>query len=128
MGKSFVLGPLARATGGLYYQASKRTENEQLLNLSQAIGAAFNEVTLQRGVPFPNWEALLDDLTDRARRRPLLVVLDEFPYLAAAAPGLTSLIQWFRYCDPACVTPWCRATQIPRESLTSVCEKLNKLN
>jgi AAA+ ATPase superfamily predicted ATPase len=97
VGKSFVLGPLARAAGGLYYQASKRTENEQLLNLSQAIGSAFNEAALQRGVPFPSWEALLDDLTDRARRQPFLVVLDEFPYLAAAAPGLTSLIQ--RYWD-----------------------------
>lgn len=97
VGKSFVLGPLARATGGLYYQASKRTENEQLLNLSQAIGSAFNDPALQRGVAFPNWEALLDDLTDRASQRPLLVVLDEFPYLAEAAPGLTSLIQ--RYWD-----------------------------
>lgn len=97
VGKSFVLGPLARAAGGLYYQASKRTENEQLLNLSQVIGSVFNDPTLQRGVPFPSWEALLDDLTDRVRRQPLLVVLDEFPYLAAAAPGLTSLIQ--RYWD-----------------------------
>jgi AAA+ ATPase superfamily predicted ATPase len=52
VGKSFVLGPLARATGGLYYRASKRTENEQLLNLSQAIGSAFNEAALQRGFPF----------------------------------------------------------------------------
>jgi hypothetical protein len=97
VGKSFLLGPFAERVGGLYYQASKRTENEQLLNLSQAIGVAFKDASLQRGVAFPSWEALLDDLTERARRRPLLVVLDEFPYLAAAAPGLTSLIQ--RYWD-----------------------------
>jgi hypothetical protein len=97
VGKSFVLSKFARAVGGLYYQASKRTENEQLLNLSQAVGVAFKDAALQRGAPYPHWETLLDDLTERARRRPLLVVLDEFPYLATAAPGLTSLIQ--RYWD-----------------------------
>lgn len=97
VGKSFLLSQFSRAVGGLYYQASKRTENEQLLNLSQAVGIAFEDAALQRGVPFPGWEFLLDDLTERARRRPLLIVLDEFPYLATAAPGLTSLLQ--RYWD-----------------------------
>ncbi len=92
-GKSFVLSQFASATQGLYYQASSRTENEQLLNLSQIVGKTFGDAALQRGVPFPSWDALLNDLTERALGRPLLVVLDEFPYLAAAAPGLTSLIQ-----------------------------------
>ena len=92
-GKSFVLSQFTSAVQGLYYQASSRTENEQLLNLSQIVGKTFGDAALQRGVPFPSWDALLGDLTERARRRPLLVVLDEFPYLAAAVPGITSLIQ-----------------------------------
>jgi AAA+ ATPase superfamily predicted ATPase len=92
-GKSFVLSQFASAMQGLYYQASSRTENEQLLNLSQIVGRTFGDAALQRGVPFPSWDALLNDLTERALRRPLLVVLDEFPYLATAAPGITSLIQ-----------------------------------
>ena len=82
LGRASSSAPLARATNGLYYQSSKRTENERLLNRSQAIGSAFNDPALQRSVAFPNWEALLDDLIDRASRRQLLVVLDEFPYLA----------------------------------------------
>jgi AAA+ ATPase superfamily predicted ATPase len=97
VGKSFLLTQFASAVNGLYYQASSRTENEQLLNLSVTIGKAFDDPSLKRGVAFPSWEALLDDLTERARRAPLLVVLDEFPYLAAAAPGITSLLQ--RYWD-----------------------------
>jgi AAA+ ATPase superfamily predicted ATPase len=92
-GKSFVLSKFASAMQGLYYQASSRTENEQLLNLSLIVGKTFGDAALQRGVPFPSWDALLNDLTERALRRPLLVVLDEFPYLATAAPGITSLIQ-----------------------------------
>lgn len=93
VGKSFVLSQFAHRVNGLYYQASSRTENEQLLNLSQVIGETFKDPALQRGVAFPNWDALLDDLTARASSAPLVLVLDEFPYLAAAAPGLTSLVQ-----------------------------------
>lgn len=92
-GKSYLLSQFAGAVKGLYYQASSRTEHEQLLNLSQAIGRAFGDPALSRGVAFPGWDALFDDLAERAARRPLVVVIDEFPYLAAAAPGITSLIQ-----------------------------------
>lgn len=93
VGKSFVLGQLARAMKGLYYQASNRTESEQMLNLSQVIGNTFAEPALQRGVAYPGWDALFDDLAERASRGRLLVVLDEFPYLSASVPGITSLIQ-----------------------------------
>jgi AAA+ ATPase superfamily predicted ATPase len=92
-GKSFLLSQFTAAVKGLYYQASSRTEHEQLLNFSQAIGRAFSEPALTRGVAFPGWDALFDDLTARAARRPLVVVIDEFPYLASAAPGITSLLQ-----------------------------------
>jgi AAA+ ATPase superfamily predicted ATPase len=96
-GKSYVLSRFAEAVGGIYYQASRRTENEQLLNLSQVIGKVFGDASLQRGVAFPSWEALLDELTERARRKPLCIIVDEFPYLADATPGLTSILQ--RYWD-----------------------------
>jgi hypothetical protein len=44
-------------------------------------------------VPFPDWESLLRFLGGRARRAPLLVVLDEFPYLVDSAPALPSILQ-----------------------------------
>jgi hypothetical protein len=92
-GKSFLLARFARAARGIYYQATKRTEPEQLLRLSQVIGAHYSDAALSRGVPFPDWESLFGYLTDRAGGQPLLVVLDEFPYLSDAAPALPSIIQ-----------------------------------
>lgn len=92
-GKSYLLSQFTSAVKGLYYQASSRTEHEQLLNFSQVIGRTFSEPALTRGVAFPSWDALFEDLTDRAARKPLVVVIDEFPYLASAAPGISSLIQ-----------------------------------
>ena len=75
------------------YQATNRTETEQLAALSRIIGTHFDDAALLRGVALPDWESLFQYLTDRAAGAPLLLVLDEFPYLAAAAPALPSIIQ-----------------------------------
>lgn len=44
---------------------------------------------------FPDWEAAVDYLGERAREERLGVILDEFPYLVEAEPGLPSIIQRF---------------------------------
>ena len=92
-GKSFLLARFARSRRGLYYQATRRTEAEQLGALSRAVGEHFHDAALTAGVPFPDWESLLRHLAGRAKRAPLLVVLDEFPYLVDAAPALPSILQ-----------------------------------
>jgi uncharacterized protein len=93
VGKSFLLSRFTRQVGGIYYQATRRTEAEQLVALSRVVGAHFNDAALERGVPFPTWEDLFAYVTARAGGEPFLLVLDEFPYLAAAAPALTSVVQ-----------------------------------
>lgn len=94
-GKSFLLGGFARAVGGLYYQATKRTENEQLARVSALAADHFDDPGLRHAGPFPDWEAFFRYLTERARTEPLLLVLDEFPFLSAAAPALPSVLQAF---------------------------------
>lgn len=93
VGKSFLLARFARAAGGIYYQATKRTENEQLRRLSTLAGEHFDDPALRHGGPFPDWESLFRYVTERAGREPFLFVLDEFPYLSAAAPALPSILQ-----------------------------------
>ncbi|HEX6747982.1 MAG TPA: ATP-binding protein [Longimicrobium sp.] len=93
VGKSFLLTRFAEQVGGIYYQATRRTEAEQLANLTQIIGSHFDDPALQRGVAFPAWEDLFGYLTDRADGNSFLLVLDEFPYLAGAAPALPSIVQ-----------------------------------
>jgi uncharacterized protein len=103
-GKSYLLSRFIRAAGGIYYQATRRTEQEQLIRLSSVIGEHFRDDALRRGVPFPDWESLLSYLTDRAGTEPFLLVLDEFPYLTAAAPALTSILQaqWDHHWQETC--------------------------
>jgi uncharacterized protein len=93
VGKSYLLVRFAQEVKGIYYQATRRTEAEQLLRLSAIVGEHFGDLALQRGVPFPDWESLFEYVTERAAGEPFLLVLDEFPYLSASAPALTSIIQ-----------------------------------
>jgi len=95
VGKSHVLSRLARACGGVYFQATRRTGAEQLADLNRVLGEHFNDPALAGGAVLPSWEALFSYVTERMESRPLLLVLDEFPYLASAAPALTSILQKF---------------------------------
>jgi AAA+ ATPase superfamily predicted ATPase len=91
-GKSYLLTRFVRATGGLYYQATKQTERELLRALSRTLGEHFDDAALRRAT-LPDWEALLGYVVERAADEPFVFVLDEFPYLAAAAPALPSILQ-----------------------------------
>ena len=93
MGKSFLLSRFCRQAGGLYYQATRRTEAEQLATLSRVVGERFADTALLQGVAFPDWERLLAYVVARAAGEPFLLVLDEFPYLVDSAPALPSILQ-----------------------------------
>lgn len=91
-GKSFLLTRFADAANGIYFQATKRTEREQLATLTRVVGEHFDDPALRRIGALP-WEDLFDYLVERAKGKPLMLVLDEFPYLADAAPALSSIVQ-----------------------------------
>jgi uncharacterized protein len=101
VGKSFLLSRFARDVQGLYHQATRRTEAEQIATLSLAIGNHFTDAALRQGVALPDWERLLGYLTERAAGDRLLIVLDEFPYLVDSAPALPSILQaWIDQAAP----------------------------
>lgn len=92
VGKSYLLARFTRECNGIYYQATRQTEADQLAQLSREIGERFDSA-MKYGAAFPSWEDLLRYLLERAEREPVVVVLDEFPYLSSAAPAVTSIIQ-----------------------------------
>src|SRR5687768_6791176 len=72
-GKSYLLWHFARAAGGVYYQATERTESEQLAALSGIVGEHFNDAALRR-VSLPDWESLFGYVTDKSAGGPFLLV------------------------------------------------------
>ena len=95
VGKSFLLAPFTRTVRGIYFQATRRTEAEQLRDLSRKLGQRFEDAALIHGGGLPDWPSILAYLRERAGEEPFLLTLDEFPYLAEAAPSLTSVLQEF---------------------------------
>jgi AAA+ ATPase superfamily predicted ATPase len=94
MGKTFLMRALVQQQGGFYFGATAATEAESL----RQFGAALAD---HAGSPAPfsfaNWDDAISYLFGLAApergEEPVLVVIDEFPYLAKAAPELPSLIQ-----------------------------------
>ena len=78
----------------LYFLASQVTRQEHLRQFTEIMRETFSDPVLQ-SLTFTDWEAVLTYLGERAREERFLLILDEFPYLCEAAPGLPSAIQRF---------------------------------
>lgn len=99
-GKSYLLRRLAEAAGGIYHLATEQVESISLSRFADSLAAWY-------GVPagafsFDGWESALNTAAElmAARMRtapnataPVLLVIDEFPYLAHESPGLASIVQ-----------------------------------
>ncbi|GMU58229.1 MAG: ATPase AAA [Candidatus Xenobia bacterium] len=89
IGKTELLRQFARRKPALVYVAAQTTLSEQLREFSAALEEAVPEAA---GVSFADWTSAWRFLAARSTQ-PLLLVLDEFPYLAEADPALPSVIQ-----------------------------------
>jgi AAA+ ATPase superfamily predicted ATPase len=89
-GKSFLLEHLCRAVGGAYVLALQESRFMALNHFSVALGQRL-------GFPvgrFSDWVSALDTAVEALIRAGVtLLVLDEFPYLAASSPELPSVLQ-----------------------------------
>ncbi len=87
-GKSRLIQEVARP-GDLYFLADQRDVPLQIQALANEVGRLLPQFASAR---YDSWDALLGTLHARVNK-PLNVLLDEFPYLAATSPELPSLIQ-----------------------------------
>lgn len=91
-GKSYLLQALAEASHGFYYEAFAGTSAELLEDLGDKLA---RHQGLSAPLRFRTWDDALSALAppDGGKGSALpLVVLDEFPFLAAAVPALPSLL------------------------------------
>jgi hypothetical protein len=89
-GKSLLLEALARAAGGFYYEAIDGSEADILRDLGAKLG---RHLGLSAPLHLGSAGQALDALADLGTRGQAVVVLDEFPALAAATPAVTSLVR-----------------------------------
>ena len=91
IGKSELIKQVLKETNikGIYYECKQTTEQNNVDSLAELIGENF-------GFPkpaFENMEVLLQFLFKMSEQEPLILVLDEYPYLRENAKGLDSILQ-----------------------------------
>ncbi len=77
-----------------YYQATAQLMQQQLGDLTQELNrVADGQAIIGRLESFPAVLAAVTDLAQRRKDEPFVFVIDEFPYLAQADPGVETTIQ-----------------------------------
>lgn len=101
VGKTELINHFALQKGeksNIYYLANETTKEEQLRSATQVFTTAFGDPFLS-GSSFASWRELFDYLIKKVGERkenekPMIIVFDEFPYLAEANEGMSSFFQY----------------------------------
>lgn len=89
-GKTLMLELLAQQTGGFLFGATQQTEAQNLADLGSAYAAYRG---LRHPVAFRTWREAVDELLRLGEEQARPLIIDEFPYLVSATPGLPSYLQ-----------------------------------
>ncbi len=93
VGKTYFLKTFLQTHRGVYFLAAASNATENLGELLAQVRLAFpdrGDLNLEH---YPTWRVVFRLLCDLARREPLLVIIDEFGYLAHADNAIPSLLQ-----------------------------------
>lgn len=93
VGKTYLLQAFGARRRTVYYTATQQSAPVELAAFTDAVRASLGSDGLPSGYAFPDWSAALDFVTDRAGEQRLVLVVDEFPYLAGSTPGIESIVQ-----------------------------------
>ena len=92
VGKTELLAHFCQGKRHVFFVADQVPEPTLRANLSKAINDVIFGVG-QVSAVYNTWDDLLNTLAMQAQTERLVVVIDEFPYLVAADPSLTSILQ-----------------------------------
>jgi len=96
VGKTFLLSHVVQRKRAIFFGATEQAEPVELARLVEAIGRDLGHRAADlAGGGFPSWEAALRFSAALAADEPLLLVLDEVPYLTRSTKGFPSIIQAF---------------------------------
>ncbi|MBX3030630.1 MAG: ATP-binding protein [Chloroflexi bacterium] len=94
VGKTFLLSHLVEGKRALFFGATQQAEAVELRRFAEAVGRDLGPVASDlAGGGFASWESALRFVVALAREQPLVVVLDEAPYLARSTRGFASIVQ-----------------------------------
>jgi uncharacterized protein len=93
-GKTFLLSHFVQRKRAVFFGATQQAQTIELGRLLESVVRDLgSEVGDLAAGGFTSWETALRFLAALAREQPLVVVLDEVPYLARSTPGFASIVQ-----------------------------------
>ncbi len=94
MGKTFLLSHFVQNRRAVFFGATQQAETVELRRLADATRRDLGDQAADlAGGGFASWEAALRFFAALASEKPLVVVLDEVPYLAHSTKGFASVVQ-----------------------------------
>ena len=90
VGKTTLLKEFCKDKPSVFYSAEQSNEHSNLQKFSEQLFLHYNETALEA---FASWEKAFQYLTEKQQDQQLIVVIDEFPYLADTKPELLSIFQ-----------------------------------
>ena len=98
VGKTELIKQFIKDKPAIYFLADKRTTADQLLELGQIVGSYFkDEILIKNG--FTDWIEVFSYLKTKTTDKPLVLAIDEYPYLTENDKSTSSLFQkgWDEY-------------------------------
>lgn len=92
IGKTALINKFTENKPTIYFSALEENAQDNLTRLSMAINNFSTTREFNESV-FPNYEACFRQITEIACQKEIVFVIDEFPYLAAAYPPISSMLQ-----------------------------------
>ena len=92
IGKSFLIKNFIKKHPSIYFVATEQNEKELLKSFSNTIKEQLNQKNEIAG-NFENWEDALNFVAKVASKKRIILVIDEYPYLAKSFPAISSILQ-----------------------------------
>lgn len=90
VGKTTMLSEFCKSKNHIFFSAQETTSSAMLKDFSKKV---YNKFKIKNLPSFESWEQALLFIGEKAKEERLLVVFDEFPYLARADKAIKSLLQ-----------------------------------
>lgn len=91
VGKTTLINEFCKNKKAIYYVGLETSFSENLQEFSKAIWQVLHPGTVLP--PFQDFESAFDFIADSAKQERLILVIDEYPYLAESYSGISSLLQ-----------------------------------
>lgn len=95
VGKTRLIQEFASTKKSIYFMSTKQTSSELLKSFSLAIKEQFEDERTKYLNSFENWEALFSYMTEISKNERIVLVIDEYPYLAESEKSMSSILQKF---------------------------------